>query len=230
MKRYLFTILSFRSNNINISQTSSLLNGVTYHLLRAPTILQNLTLELRNTFKTQEDLTFHSLATCKYLNSVLEEGLRMYPPVPSTLARIVPEGGSIISSQYVPAGVSVGVNPWAAQFSASNFHLPYEFHPERWLSIEDIQDLKNKYPDMELTDPRIFEHDDRKSRQPFSFGPANCIGKSLAYAEMRVLLGNVVWGFDLEGGEGIDSWMERNRIFTLWKKPELRVRLRRVNV
>ncbi|KAF7857990.1 hypothetical protein EAF04_009346 [Stromatinia cepivora] len=210
--------------------TASLLNGVTYHLLQTPTVLQNLTLELRSTFKTQEDLTLHALATCKYLNAVLEEGLRMYPPVPSTLPRIVSEGGSIISGQYVPAGVTVGVNFLGAHLSSSNFHLPHEFHPERWISIEDIEELKTAYPDMKLTDPNIFENDDRKARQPFSLGPANCIGKNLAYAEMRVLLGNVVWGFDLEGGEGSGSWLERNRIFALWRKPELWVRLRRVNV
>ncbi|RAL61268.1 hypothetical protein DID88_010347 [Monilinia fructigena] len=59
--------------------TASLLNGVTYHLLQSPTILQNLTLELRTIFKSQDDLTLHALAACKYLNAVLEEGLRMYP-------------------------------------------------------------------------------------------------------------------------------------------------------
>ncbi|KAA8564239.1 hypothetical protein EYC84_011185 [Monilinia fructicola] len=210
--------------------TASLLNGLTYHLLQSSTILQNLTLELRTLFKHQEDLTLHALASCKYLNAVLEEGLRMYPPVPSTLSRVVPEGGSIVSGRYVPEGVSVGVNQWSAHFSSSNFHLPYEFHPERWLSMEDVRELKGAYPDMKLGDPKIFENDDRKSRQPFSLGPANCIGKNLAYAEMRVLLGNVVWGFDLEGGEGCSSWLERNKIFALWKKPELWVRLRRVNV
>ncbi|KAF5868705.1 putative toxin biosynthesis cytochrome p450 protein [Botrytis fragariae] len=210
--------------------TASLLNGVTYYLLRTPTVLQNLTLELRSTFQTQEDLSLHALASCKYLNAVLEEGLRMYPPVPSTLGRVVPEGGSIVAGQYVPAGVSVGVNFISSQLSAENFHLPYEFHPERWLGTADVEELKSAFPDMKLTDPKIFEGDDRKARQPFSVGPANCIGKNLAYAEMRVLLGNVVWGFDLEGARDSESWLERNRIYALWKKPELWVKLKRVNV
>lgn len=152
------------------------------------------------------------------------------PPVPSTLAREVPEGGSIVAGQYVPAGASVGVSFIGSQFSADNFHLPYEFHPERWLSVADVEELKSKFPDMKLNDPRIFEGDDKKSRQPFSYGPANCIGKNLAYAEMRVLLGNVVWGFDLEGVKDSETWLERNKIYVLWKKPELWVKLKRVNV
>ncbi|ESZ90902.1 hypothetical protein SBOR_8709 [Sclerotinia borealis F-4128] len=210
--------------------TASLLNGVTYHLLQTPTVLQNLALELRTVFKAQEDLTLRALAACKYLNAVLEEGLRMYPPVPSTLPRLVPEGGSLITGTYVPAGVTVGINFWSAQFSASNFHLPNEFRPERWLSIEDVEELQNMYPAMKLSDPRIFENDDKKAFQPFSFGPANCIGKNLAYAEMRALLGNVVWGFDMEGGEGSSTWMERNKVYALWQKPALWVKLKRVNV
>ncbi|KAJ8061999.1 hypothetical protein OCU04_009781 [Sclerotinia nivalis] len=210
--------------------TATLLNGATYYLLQGPTVLKNLAIELRSNFKTQEDLTLHALAACKYLNAVLEEALRIYPPVPTTLPRVVPEGGSIVSGQYVPAGVTVGVNFIAAQLSSSNFHLPLEFHPERWLSVEDIEELKTAYPDMKLTDPKIFEHDDRKARQPFSFGPANCIGKNLAYAEMRVLLGNVVWAFDLEEGEGSSTWLERNKVYLLWKKPELWVKVKKVNV
>ncbi|TGO86082.1 hypothetical protein BPOR_0337g00070 [Botrytis porri] len=210
--------------------TATLLNGLTYFLLRTPTVLQNLTIELRTTFQTQKDLTLHALAACKYLNAVLEEGLRMYPPVPTTLYRIVPNGGSLVAGHYVPAGANVGVNFISSQLSAKNFHLPYEFHPERWLSTADIEDLKSAFPDMKLTDPKIFKGDDRKARQPFSVGPANCIGKNLAYAEMRVLLGNAVWGFDLEGARDSETWLERNRIYMLWKKPELWVKLKRVNV
>ncbi|TGO14621.1 hypothetical protein BTUL_0050g00160 [Botrytis tulipae] len=210
--------------------TASLLNGLTYHLLKAPTVLQNLAIELITSFQTQEDLTLHALASSKYLNAVLEEGLRMYPPAPSTLPRIVPNGGSLVAGQYVPGGVTVGVNPISSSLSAKNFHLPYEFHPERWLSTADVEELKSAFPDMKLNDPKIFESDNKKARQPFSMGPANCIGKNLAYAEMRVLLGNVVWGFDLEGARESESWLERNRIYGLWKKPDLWVKLKRVNV
>ncbi|TGO36475.1 hypothetical protein BHYA_0123g00030 [Botrytis hyacinthi] len=210
--------------------TASLLNGLTYHLLNVPTVLRNLGIELRTAFQTREDLTLHALASSKYLNAVLEEGLRMYPPAPSTLPRIVPNGGSLVAGQYVPGGVTVGVNPISSSLSAKNFHLPYEFHPERWLSTADVEDLKSAFPDIKLTDLKIFEGDNKKARQPFRMGPANCIGKNLAYAEMRVLLGNVVWGYDLEGARNSESWLERNRIYGLWKKPDLWVKLKRVNV
>ncbi|PQE20159.1 isotrichodermin C-15 hydroxylase protein [Rutstroemia sp. NJR-2017a BBW] len=192
--------------------TATLLNGLTYFLLQNPTTLNNLTLELRNKFKSRSELTLLALASCKYLNAVLEEGLRMYPPVPINLPRLSPPSGTTIEEKYVPGGVTIGVSQWAANYATSNFHDPYSFHPERWLNAEQ------------------FARDDKKARQPFSFGPANCIGKNLAYAEMRVLLANLVWGFNLEAGEGADTWLERNEIYGLWKKPKLNVKLTRVNV
>jgi cytochrome P450 len=84
---------------------------------------------------------------------------------------------------------------------------PYEFHAERWL--ED----------------KRFVSDNRKARQPFSAGPRNCIGKNLAYAEMRLLLASLLWHFDLELAEESKDWMERNQIYVLWLKPELKVKL-----
>lgn len=210
--------------------TATLLNGVTYFLLDTPTVLQNLTIELRSTFKAQKDITLHALAACKYLNAVIDEALRMYPPIPSTLPRIVPEEGGVVAGKFVPAGATVGISYWAAHYSPKNFHLPEEFHPERWLSVEDVEELKTAFPDMKLIDPKIFENDDKKAKQPFSLGPANCIGKNLAYAEIRTLLGNVVWSFDLEGGKDSSTWLARNKQYIAWLKPELWVKLKKVNV
>jgi len=50
-------------------------------------------------------MTLHRLAEHKYLNAVLEEGMRLYPAVPGTLPRMVPEGGAIVLGRFVPATV-----------------------------------------------------------------------------------------------------------------------------
>ena len=42
-----------------------------------------------------------------YLNACINEGLRMYPPVPTGLPRTVPEGGAAICASWVPQGVRV---------------------------------------------------------------------------------------------------------------------------
>ncbi len=44
---------------------------------------------------------------CVYLNAVVEEGLRMYPPAGAAhLSRIVPKGGCEVDGVWIPEGVS----------------------------------------------------------------------------------------------------------------------------
>lgn len=42
-----------------------------------------------------------------YLNACINEGLRMYPPVPTGLPRAVPEGGAAICGSWVPQDVRI---------------------------------------------------------------------------------------------------------------------------
>jgi cytochrome P450 len=70
--------------------------------------------------------------------------------------------------------------------------------------------------------------DNHAAMNSFSFGPRNCLGKNLAYAEMRVILAKLVWHFDLELEPGMDDWVERHRLFMLWEKPALMVKMKRV--
>jgi averantin hydroxylase len=92
----------------------------------------------------------------------------------------------------------------------ANFHRPDEFLPQRWLG--DVQ----------------FADDDRAVLQPFSIGPRNCIGRSLAYAEMRLILAKILFNFDLELDEGMTGqWMDQ-KVYLLWEKKPLWVRLKSV--
>jgi cytochrome P450 len=86
--------------------TATLLSGLTYHLLVNPDKLKKLTSEIRAAFKAEDDITIERLQTLRYLHACMEEGLRIYPPVPSGLPRIVPPGGVELDGQFVPAGVS----------------------------------------------------------------------------------------------------------------------------
>lgn len=63
--------------------------------------------EIRSSFKSETEMTFRTIATLKYLSAVIEEGLRMYPPLVTSLSRIVPNGGAHVDGHYVPEGVSI---------------------------------------------------------------------------------------------------------------------------
>ena len=59
-------------------------------------------------------------------------------------------------------------------------------------------------------------------------GPRGCIGRNLAYAEMRVIIARVLFEFDLELMESSKSWLEDLKNFTLWQKDPLMMRLKPV--
>ena len=61
--------------------------------------------DIRSAFAGEEDITFRSAARLEYLNAVIEESLRLYPPFVTSLARVVPQGGLQIDGHYVPEGV-----------------------------------------------------------------------------------------------------------------------------
>lgn len=86
--------------------TAALLSGCLYYLLRRDKYFR-LAGEIRGAFEKASDITLSTLAELPYLNAVLNETMRIYPPIPAMLPRLVPEGGAIINGQYVPGGVSV---------------------------------------------------------------------------------------------------------------------------
>ncbi|KAG7115084.1 Cytochrome monooxygenase 1 like protein [Verticillium longisporum] len=61
--------------------------------------------------------------------------------------------------------------------------------------------------------------------QPFSVGPRNCIGRNLAYAEMRLILARVLYDFDLELAPQSEGWLETQKAYSLWNKPPLEIKL-----
>jgi cytochrome P450 len=143
--------------------TATLLCGLTYHLLKNPTTLDTLKTEIRSSFEDESELILNRLASLPYMNAVIEEALRMYPPVPNALPRVTPYPGAVICGKYVPGGTSVGLHHYSTYRCESNFSEPDSFIPERWLA-----DTNGR-----------FSGDDKTAFHPFSYGPRNCLGRKL---------------------------------------------------
>jgi cytochrome P450 len=91
--------------------TATLLSGVTFWLLKNPQIYDKLLEEIRSSFAKEDDITLEALSRLPYLLAVLKEALRMYPPIPSGLNRIVPDGGALIDGLWVAGKVSACTLP-----------------------------------------------------------------------------------------------------------------------
>ncbi|KAH7039774.1 cytochrome P450 [Microdochium trichocladiopsis] len=187
--------------------TATLLSGTTYMLLTNRDKYTKLVKDIRDRYASEAEITMSSVNELQYLLAVFNEGLRMYPPVPMGLPRFPPAGGETVDGYYIPEKSSIAVPHWAAYQCEQNWADPQRFVPERWLG----------------TDPR-YANDKRDVLQPFSTGPRNCIGKNLAYAEMRVILTRLLWRFDLELLPESKDWYNQ-RIFAFWKKGPLMVKV-----
>ncbi|KAL2355233.1 putative Averantin oxidoreductase [Cryomyces antarcticus] len=72
--------------------------------------------------------------------------------------------------------------------------------------------------------------DSFKAMQPFSLGPRGCIGRHLSYLEMRLILGRLLWNFDLVSTDNAWQWdpadeMKNRRAFMTWEKPDLNIKV-----
>lgn len=85
--------------------TAATLSGCTYYLLQHPDVYRRLVNEVRSNFEDAMDIQMSSIAKLPYLNAVIAESMRIYPPIPAMLPRLVPEGGAMINDKYVPQGV-----------------------------------------------------------------------------------------------------------------------------
>ncbi|CAG8950112.1 hypothetical protein HYFRA_00008347 [Hymenoscyphus fraxineus] len=195
------------------SETSgTLLSGVVNLLITNQEVLQKLVKELRERFPDESGMTLEQLSSLSYLNAVLSEGMRLCPPVPIMLPRRAPKEGAYVGGLWIPGGTSVGVQAWTIYRDPAHFHNSESFMPERWL------------PEAEISTSPFFA-DKRNAVQPFGVGPRSCIGKLLAWGEMRLILAKLVWAFDLEAEGEILKW-EGQRTFILVEKKPVNIRIR----
>ncbi|KAI1403738.1 putative cytochrome P450 [Hypoxylon fuscum] len=188
--------------------TATTLSGATYLLLTNPDILAKLNQEVRSAFSSVDEININSVNKLTYMLAILNESLRLYPPVTSGLVRVVPAGGEQIAGHFVPGGTLVEVQHWSMNHSKDNWRDPWAFNPSRFLATpEEAAKVGNKL----------------EALQAFNVGPRNCIGRNLAYAEMRLILARIVYDFDIKLSDDSQRWIERQRTFALWDRIPLYV-------
>lgn len=197
------------------SETSSSgLSAQVYFLATNPTCFQRLKDEIRGTFNNESEINIQSVSKLEYTLAVIHEALRIFPPVPvsSTTNRITPSEGAYICGEYIAGGTLVSISPYTAFRSHRNFKDGEKFVPERWLP-----EGQEKYGG-----------DKKKVFNPFGMGPRICLGQSLAYAEMKLILARLVWNFDWDLVDKDVVWPLTMKIYAAWDRKPLFVNLKPV--
>lgn len=122
----------------------------------------------------------------------------------------------------VPAHTAVSVNTYSLHRDPRYFYpLPDTFWPDRWL-------VKDSY--VVPTGQKIMAEQlihNRNAFIPFSFGPANCVGKNLALLEIRAVTCSFIRRFDMKAAEGYDlsKWEDSLLDYGVTTRGSLLVRL-----
>ncbi|GAB4834427.1 hypothetical protein Ancab_032683 [Ancistrocladus abbreviatus] len=123
-----------------------------------------------------EPLAFEEVDRLIYLKAALSETLRLYPSVPEDSKHVVADD-VLPDGTFVPAGSSVTYSIYSIgrmKFIWGDDCL--EFRPERWLS----------------SDGKRIELEDSYKFVAFNAGPRICLGKDLAYLQMKSIAAAVL--------------------------------------
>ncbi|KAK0702762.1 trichothecene C-15 hydroxylase [Lasiosphaeris hirsuta] len=172
---------------------STTLAGLSYWLLCTPHAQKRLVDEIRGSFAREEDITMRSIAQLPYLKACIQEGLRKHTFLSGPIPRVSPKGGDWVEGYFLPEGTICGVPHWASGHLARNFGQYDSYLPERWLSGAE-------------NDPR-FAHDSKGASQPFGKGAMDCIGRTLALTQLRLMMVKLFWNFDVELRPESQKWV-----------------------
>ncbi|KAI9592311.1 cytochrome P450, partial [Syncephalis fuscata] len=161
--------------------TSITLSWCIYLILQHPDVYRRLRLEVDAAVPDRHlPIPYANVKQLPYLDAVLHETLRLFPPVADGLPRQVPKGGADIAGYHLPGGTTVFCSAYALHRASTLWDEPNSFLPERWL-----------VPNEQLIEMK-------KAFVPFSFGPRACLGRNLAWMELKLTISALIRRFDMK--------------------------------
>lgn len=177
--------------------TANLLTWTCYLLSRHPQVMEKVCLEFDDVLQGR-DPTVEDLPALKYMKMVLQESLRMYPPVWIISRKAVQNDE--IGGYEIPAGSTVTLCSYAIHRHPEFWEDPEKFRPERFSGDQ--------------SSPAYF---------PFGFGPRSCIGGHFAMMEAKLILSMIFRRYHLELVN--ESPVKPDPLITLRPSSELNMKL-----
>uniref|UniRef100_A0A671U3A1 unspecific monooxygenase n=1 Tax=Sparus aurata TaxID=8175 RepID=A0A671U3A1_SPAAU len=145
-----------------------------YSLARNPEVMKRLQVEIDSTFPNKGPVQYEALMQMEYLDSVVSECLRLYPPA-ARLERVAKETVKV-NRITIPKNMLVIIPIYALHHDPELWPEPEEFKPDRF-SKQNKQNI-NQYTYL-----------------PFGFGPRNCIGMRFALVMLKLALVEVLQNY-----------------------------------
>lgn len=162
--------------------TASTLTYTTYLLATHPQVQDRLYQEVCDVAQKGESgsLTYEQVRDLKYLDQVITESLRLYPPVVTFISREAAHDFKL-GNISVPKDMIITVPIWQLHRDPDQWRDPETFDPDRF--SPDAKAAESHHP---------------MSYLPFGAGPRNCPGMRFAQLEAKLTLARVIKTYRLE--------------------------------
>ncbi|KAL0570432.1 hypothetical protein V5O48_011525 [Marasmius crinis-equi] len=172
--------------------TACLLTYITYFMAIYPEVAQRLRAEVHQHCGTSNSPTYEQIRALKYMRAVINETLRLFPPVPLNVREcrhsctLPPSDRTYDLSRderplYIPAGTPVMFFPLLIQRNTALWGPDADkFDPDRWIDPRRLSHF--------VSNPTMFT--------PFSAGPRICVGQNYAYNEASYFLVKLLQEFE----------------------------------
>ncbi|KAH3719545.1 cytochrome P450 3A24-like [Dreissena polymorpha] len=184
--------------------TAALLGFISYNLATHPEVQERLLEEIDEVTGTIENsVTYESILKMEYLEMILQETLRLYPPAGRFNRQ--PAEDVTIKGVHFEKGMDITFTTYGIHMNPIYWPEPEKFDPERFSPAN----RGNIYP---------------YSHVPFGAGPRNCVGMKLALAETKMAIVRLLQSFRLEPSDKLTIPLKTNngggllRPVTLWLK------------
>lgn len=163
--------------------TACTLSWAFYILATNPEIQERLLEEIDRECKNDPEFEDLSAERMPYLNGVIYETLRLYPPVPFDPKYCSKKDGDVLpDGTKVPHGTQLAYFPYAMGRDKDRWAEPLKVIPDRWIPFKQ---------------PDLFEF------PVFQAGPRQCLGMNMAVFEAKLLMSVLLkeYSFGLKDGE-----------------------------
>jgi cytochrome P450 len=168
--------------------TAQTLGWMLYHLAKEKNITNKLKAEAGSVCNNQM-LLFDDIPKLTYTKQVIQETLRMYPPIWAVVR--TPLTDDNVHGLYIPKHSNVLLNIYGLHHHPDYWEKPDEFYPNHF-SV----DAEKQRPAF------VFN--------PFGGGPRLCLGHNFAMLVMNIIISRVTQSFEFNVPEGYKPRVEPN--------------------
>lgn len=159
-----FLMAAYKTTSISIAMTA-------YVLALHPDIQDKVITEVKHICLDQLDITYDMIAEMEYLEMVLLEVLRLYPPDFLILRKT--KYDVEINKYHFRRGATILIPVYGIHHHEEYWPEPEKFNPDRFL--EEKKDKRQSFCYL-----------------PFGHGPRNCIGMKLAVIQIKLTLAHIL--------------------------------------